>query len=67
MMLSCREATRLMSEALDRSLKPSERIRLYIHVTVCAGCRNFGKHMHFIRDACRRFSAGPTPGGDSKD
>lgn len=65
MMLSCREATRLMSAALDRRLTMSERVQLYIHVKVCDGCRNFGKHMQFIRKACQRFSTAATHGDDS--
>lgn len=66
-MLSCREATRLLSQAQDRPLSLSEQVQLYVHLGICAGCRNFGKHMIFIRKACQRFSTGATPDDNSRD
>jgi predicted anti-sigma-YlaC factor YlaD len=55
-MLSCKEATRLMSEAQDRKLGLAERIQLDMHIAICKGCRNFGEQMSFLRRACREWA-----------
>ena len=59
-MLTCKEATRKMSEAQDRELSLAERLQLEMHLALCHGCRNFKKQMSFLRLACRRYMAGKT-------
>ena len=54
-MLTCQEATRLMSEEQDRELQMGERLGLSMHLVACRGCRQFHKQMDFLRMACRRF------------
>ena len=54
-MLTCREASRLMSEARDRSLRWTERLGLRVHLLLCAGCVNFRKQLDFISTAMRRY------------
>lgn len=54
-MLTCKDATRMMSEAQDRSLSVGERLQLEMHLAMCRGCRNFRQQMDFLRAACRRF------------
>ena len=54
-MLSCRQATELMSQEQDRPLALSERIALRLHVWICAGCANYRRQMRVLREACRRF------------
>lgn len=58
MMLSCREATRLMSEARERELAVSERLSLTMHKTICAACRNFERQLPVLGELMRRFAAG---------
>ncbi|MDK2124973.1 zf-HC2 domain-containing protein [Parachitinimonas caeni] len=55
MMLSCKEATRLMSMQMDRELSMGERLQLALHLTACAGCRNFRKQIGFLRTVTRKF------------
>lgn len=55
-MLSCRESTRLMSEARERSLSVGERMALRMHLAVCSGCRRFNRQIDVLREASRRFS-----------
>lgn len=62
-MLSCREATRLMSQELDRQLSWPERFGLRLHVMICHGCSNFRRQMEFMRKACRRFGDPDSGGG----
>lgn len=51
-MLSCKEAARLMSQGLDRSLSLRERVGLRLHLLACYGCRNARQQLRFIRRAC---------------
>lgn len=53
--LSCREASRLMSEARERPLRWRERFALRLHLRVCAACRDFRKQLDFIAAAMRRY------------
>lgn len=54
-MLSCKEATHLMSEAQERDLSLGERLQLKLHLAICDGCTNFRRQMNFLRQACRRY------------
>jgi len=54
-MLSCKDATRRMSEAEDRDLSLSERLELKMHLAMCKGCRNYQQHLHVLREACRGY------------
>lgn len=56
MMLSCKEATHLVSQGLDRRLGLAERVRLRLHLAICDGCSNFRKQMAFLRKAMRRLA-----------
>jgi hypothetical protein len=60
-MLSCRQATELMSQEQERPLSLAERIALRLHVWICAGCTNYRRHMAVLRIASRRFGSGNTP------
>jgi hypothetical protein len=55
-MMNCKEATQLMSQELDRSLRWHERIALKFHVMMCDGCGNFRGQMAFLRKVCRIHS-----------
>ena len=55
-MIPCDEATRLLSEAQDRSLGAGERTVLRMHTWICSGCRQFGAQVGFIRQAMRGFA-----------
>lgn len=60
-MLSCKEVTELVSQSQDRELTVAERVSLKLHMTVCAGCRNFESQMSLIRRAFQRLSRGEAP------
>lgn len=53
--LTCRDASRLLSEARERRLGWAERSALRLHLMVCAGCDNYRKQLEFISAALRRF------------
>lgn len=56
--LSCKEASRLVSEGLDRELTTKELWALRIHTFLCSACRNFAKQMRLLRTA---FGLAPEP------
>ncbi|MDP2821879.1 MAG: zf-HC2 domain-containing protein [Sulfuritalea sp.] len=60
-MLSCKQASELMSQEQDRPLTVAERVGLRLHVWMCAGCNNYRRQMDVLRVACRRFGGGGTP------
>jgi predicted anti-sigma-YlaC factor YlaD len=65
-MLTCKQATRIMSEKLDRELSRAEKLSLGFHLTICKGCRNYDKQMGIIHQACQHVSgrAGGKAGAD---
>ena len=52
---TCREATELLSQAQDRPLTVREKFTLYVHLPLCAGCRNFREQLTFMRQAVREY------------
>jgi heterodisulfide reductase subunit B len=61
MMLSCKEATRLASQGLDRRLGLAERIGLRLHLAICSGCAHFARQVEFLRKAVARLAERPPP------
>ena len=56
LMLTCREASRMASQGLDRQLGFAERVTLRMHLAVCRGCANVAREMEFLRKAVVRLS-----------
>jgi predicted anti-sigma-YlaC factor YlaD len=52
-MIRCREASHLLSEAQDKPLNARSLWRLRLHLTMCDRCRNFSQQLKFIRQAAR--------------
>ncbi len=50
-MLSCKEATRLVSEGLDRELPFWQRLGLRFHVVMCRGCSRFARQITALNRA----------------
>lgn len=55
MNLSCKEASRLMSQAEDRDLSPAEQAALKAHLALCKACRAASEQMQVLRRALRRL------------
>ena len=54
MMISCREAARLSSEAIDRPLLFWERASLRFHLLVCETCMRYDANIRFMCDLLSR-------------
>ena len=53
MLLTCKEATQLMSNDMDRRTTLHERNRIRLHLITCSGCRNYRRDLQVLRRACR--------------
>jgi hypothetical protein len=53
---TCRDASRLQSEALDTKLCFSKRLGLSLHLLVCKWCRRYGKQIRFLRCTAHEHS-----------
>lgn len=55
MNLSCKEATRLLSQREDRKLGLAESAALRLHLAICRGCRALSEQIPFLRRALARY------------
>jgi hypothetical protein len=51
---SCKQASRLQSESLDRPLTFFEGFGLRIHLFLCKWCRRYGAQLKFLRSAAHQ-------------
>ncbi|MEG2444009.1 MAG: zf-HC2 domain-containing protein [Acinetobacter sp.] len=54
-MLTCRQATELLSEKQDRSLLWRERSDLQLHLLACRSCRRYGKQIKTLSQLSKAF------------
>ncbi len=66
-MLSCKQATELMSQEQDRALSFAERWGLRFHVAMCAGCGIYRRQMAFLRLACEHYPEAGKPAAMEND
>jgi len=50
-MLTCKEASKLVSQSLDRPLTLSDRIKLQFHLFICDACKRFNAQIFQLRAA----------------
>lgn len=55
MMLNCKQASKLVSQSLDRPLSWSERLQLKLHLFMCNPCRQFKRQLQMLRTAMQRI------------
>jgi hypothetical protein len=53
-MLTCKQASRLVSERQDRKLNWHERVGLRLHLWICNNCQRFEKQIRYIQQAVRK-------------
>ncbi|CAG0953766.1 hypothetical protein BURK2_00344 [Burkholderiales bacterium] len=54
-MISCKEASELVSRAQDAPLGLRQRLVLRLHLLMCDGCARFAKQIDFLSEAMRRY------------
>ena len=62
MILSCKQATQLVSQGLDRRLGFLERVSLRLHLAICEGCTHFSRQAAFLRRAVQQLKERSAPG-----
>ena len=61
MRLTCKEASRLISQGLDRNLTLVQRASLKLHLTLCDACTRVRAQFEFIRRALSTYSKDELP------
>ena len=56
MILTCKEAARLVSAGLDKDLRVGEKLRLHAHLAICRGCRSISERFAFLRRAMQKIA-----------
>jgi hypothetical protein len=54
-MISCKDVTRLVSQQEDVRLPFWARVRVRLHLSVCAACARFENQLRFLRTAMRMY------------
>lgn len=60
-MISCKEATYLISKKEEGKLTLAERLKLSVHLAICSICRAFEKQSEFIGHHATRIDDTLTP------
>ena len=55
-MITCKQASQLVSERHDRKLSWRERIALRLHLWICKNCQRFERQINYIKQAIHRGS-----------
>lgn len=64
-MISCRQASRMLSDAMEHRLAPMARLRLRLHLALCGMCRAYAGDLRILKAALGRLHdrpVGPEPG-----
>lgn len=54
-MLTCKQASQLISQSLDHPLSWSERVQLKLHLLMCDACTRFKQQLDLLRLALQRI------------
>jgi hypothetical protein len=49
--MTCKEASRFISQGLDRDMSAADRVALRMHLAVCDACNKFKAQLVFLRRA----------------
>jgi hypothetical protein len=62
-MLTCRQASELVSRSMDLPLPLGQRAALYLHLMLCSLCRRSRAQLLLLRRIVRGYAAMDTPAG----
>lgn len=66
-MYSCKEASRIASDALDRRISIIEWTNLRLHLSLCRNCRDFEQNIRIIHKTLERMCEKPSPADSLMD
>ena len=55
LMLTCKQASQIISQSLDKPLSRSDRLKLKFHLLICKACSRFNKQLHLIKTTVSRM------------
>ena len=55
LMISCKDATRLISQMQDGNIPPWQRVRIRLHLFLCEACTRFERQVRFLHAALREY------------
>ena len=55
LMISCKEASRLLSQMQDGPVPLPLHVRIRLHLLLCEACRRFQQQIHFLHHAMQRY------------
>jgi hypothetical protein len=58
-MLTCKDASQLMSQSFDRRLGLIEKAGLRFHLLICKSCQVAYRQLDFLHQLCQRIAAKP--------
>jgi len=53
--ISCKDASRLVSQREEATLSAWQRLVLRLHLSVCAACSRFERQVAFLRNAMQKY------------
>jgi hypothetical protein len=56
-MLTCKDASQLMSQSFDRRLGLMERAGLRFHLLICKSCQLAYRQLDFLHQLCKKIAA----------
>lgn len=54
-LISCKEASRAISQALDANVSFPLYLRIRLHLLLCEACKRFESQMRFLRRAMQNY------------
>jgi hypothetical protein len=54
-MITCREASQMISEGMDRTLSFGQRVRLALHLMICTGCSRVKQQFAILRQMAASY------------
>ena len=54
-LITCKQATRLVSQMQDRPLGFTDRVLLKLHLGWCKACMQFERQVRFLREAMAKY------------
>jgi hypothetical protein len=60
---TCQQTVEKISQSMERSLTLEERIKLKLHLWICAWCQWYFEHLHIIRETARARADEPPVSG----
>ena len=55
LLISCKDASRLISRMQDGNVPLAERARIRLHLLLCEACTAFERQVRFLRAALRNY------------